>query len=200
MISDRIPARAFLVAAACLAASAGAMDLYGNVRYRSLMLDLPDGRGGTRETPAVRLLGDFSAAREGFWSLDMRTLRYQWAAVGAYSGTPYESWHQAKTVKLAEATLDIDVSPAWFLEAGKKRLKIGSGYFRRPSDIFSPDPAALKHRVGEDLDRTREGLIGAGALHYASWGSLSAFASPRLFVSTVRKSRPGLRSTFMRLE
>lgn len=169
-----------MIAALASPAAAGGVDLYGNTRYRSMILELPDGLGGTRESPAVRLVGDFSAAQEGFWGLGMRTLRYQWALVGAYAGTPYESWSAAKSLKVAEATLDWDMSPAWFLEAGKKRMKIGTGYFRRPSDIFSPDPDALKFRVGEELDRTREGLVGAGLLHYASWGSLSLFASPRL--------------------
>ena len=80
----------------------------------------------------------------------------------------------------SEASLDFDFGSSIFLEGGKKKEKLGSGYFRHPVDIMVVDPVASRSSVGEDADRTREGLIGFGAMHVTPEYSFRLFLSPAM--------------------
>lgn len=162
------------------ATAAGATDAYLNARTRNALLEVPDGRGGLRDSPSLAVEGDGSIGGEGVVEFDPRTMRYQWTIVGSFASKPYGDWPQGYSSKVAEALVDFDAGSSWLVEAGKKRLKIGSGYFRRPSDLFAPDPARVRSQIGDDADRTREGLIGLGAMWSHELGQISLFGSPEL--------------------
>lgn len=180
MISRRI-GWAFL-GAACFARSAPAeaFDLYANTRYRSSVLEIPDGKGGVHDVSSIRTAGDASISREGFWSWDRSTLGYHASLLGTFDKVPYGDQDAALSSRLAEASLDFDFGSSIFLEGGKKKEKLGSGYFRHPVDIMVVDPVASRSSVGEDADRTREGLIGFGAMHVTPEYSFRLFLSPAM--------------------
>lgn len=165
------------------AASASAqspLSLYANGRYRSAVLDVPDGRGSRAEVPRLLAAGDASASYESFWGWDLNTLRYRLSVVGEYQQVPYGDRPSSQSIHASEALLDFDFGKPVFLELGKKKEKVGSGYFRHPTDILVPDPDQVRIKTGDDADRTREGLVGAG-LHFVDpLYSLGLFASPRM--------------------
>jgi hypothetical protein len=158
------------------------LSLYANGRYRSSVVEVPDGNGvgGTLETPTIVAAGDGSASYESFVGWDLNTLRYRVSIVGAYQQVPYGDRASHGTLHASEALLDLDFGKPVYFELGKKKEKIGSGYFRHPTDILVPNPEQVRIQTGDDADRTREGLVGAGVQHVNPTFSIGAFASPRL--------------------
>ncbi len=179
-MTSRSAAWAFVVSVAFCAIPASAVDLYANPRYVNSLQQVPNGRGGLIDASEIRTEGDISASGVEEKGFGLRTLRAEYALVGSYVAVPYGDWNDSISTRIAEATLDFDPLPSLLLVAGKKREKMGSGFFRRPTDIFLPNPDDLRNQSGDVADRTRDGLTGAGMQWTHSLGTISGFYSPRM--------------------
>lgn len=84
------------------------------------------------------------------------------------------------TSRILEAGASVELGQGWFVDLGKKKLKTGVGYFKRPTDYLGLAATYGGARSNDAQEKLTEGLLGLEADYLSETYSQKIYYSPHL--------------------